>query len=461
MLADDIRAHLHGVASVDDAARIVADEVAALGWGTCTVYVISAGRLRCHAARGYWHVGDGFRLDNGTMAATIQANQPMVFDHHDTGDGTRTELATRRHELCVPILVAAEPVGVIDVESDLPFPHEVVAQLTVAGEVLGTAIHALGGVPQENGWRRLAGCAPEFAAMDSEAEVWASTVALATALTNMHTAVVLGDADGQPTILAAEGPLAHAIASVHDDTLRAVLAWGRDTRTTRTIGEQRGAGFPGHGPLRDLGLQHLIATTLGTDARASEMLVVADDETRPVDPDTVGQLEVLASIAASAAATQRSIADLRALADLDALTGLRHRRLFRSRIDRWAADDTAGAVLVFDIDRFATVNETFGHEAGDQLLIAVARAISSEMRADDALYRVGGDEFVALIDDVDLELATQIAERSREATKRTGASISIGVATVGDGRSLADAYAAADRALAAAKQAGRDAVVTI
>ena len=86
----------------------------------------------------------------------------------------------------------------------------------------------------------------------------------------------------------------------------------------------------------------------------------------------------------------------------DALTGLPNRALVMDRIEQLLVRDrrnrTTGAVLFLDLDDFKNVNDTLGHGAGDRLLIAVANRLSSTLRGVDTIGRMGGDEFVVLID---------------------------------------------------------------
>ncbi|MBJ7331610.1 MAG: EAL domain-containing protein [Solirubrobacteraceae bacterium] len=108
--------------------------------------------------------------------------------------------------------------------------------------------------------------------------------------------------------------------------------------------------------------------------------------------------------------------ELRHNASHDALTGLPNRALISDRIERLLAHDrdegTTGAALFLDLDEFKSVNDTLGHEAGDQLLVAVAARMQDALREADTIGRMGGDEFVILLDGGDGAVAPeQIAER--------------------------------------------------
>ena len=102
----------------------------------------------------------------------------------------------------------------------------------------------------------------------------------------------------------------------------------------------------------------------------------------------------------------------------DALTGLPNRVLFLDRLDQAirraqrATPQAAAAVLFLDLDRFKLVNDSLGHQAGDRLLVAVARRLESAVRPPDTVARLGGDEFTVLLDGVsDAHEASLVAER--------------------------------------------------
>lgn len=166
-------------------------------------------------------------------------------------------------------------------------------------------------------------------------------------------------------------------------------------------------------------------------------------------------------------------AELRHQALHDSLTGLANRVALWDQLTRRleAADRRTPrtAVLFLDLDDFKMVNDTFGHAAGDQLLIEAARRIEAELRADDTGARVGGDEFVVLLADAAtgeeaLAVARRIADRLRVPYEfdahMYATTSSIGVAVAGDELATADAIvAAADTAMYDAKRSGRGACV--
>lgn len=163
----------------------------------------------------------------------------------------------------------------------------------------------------------------------------------------------------------------------------------------------------------------------------------------------------------------RATAELSHRALHDDLTGLLNRPAFwdrlTHRIETGARRGTGFAVLFIDLDEFKRVNDTLGHAAGDQVLVEVARRVSAELRNGDTTARVGGDEFLVLLDEVaDADAALAVARRVAErlgaphevAGREVAVTSSIGVA-VGPGFACGDSLvAAADTAMYAAKRAG-------
>jgi diguanylate cyclase (GGDEF)-like protein len=152
----------------------------------------------------------------------------------------------------------------------------------------------------------------------------------------------------------------------------------------------------------------------------------------------------------------------------DDLTGLANRAAFWDRLaHRLDVADRRGtglAVMFLDLDDFKTVNDTLGHAAGDQLLVDMAGRITGELRSGDTAARVGGDEFLVLLDEVAtgeaaLAVAHRVGDRLRApydfGAHRYTATSSIGVAMVSDALVTSDAIvAAADAAMYDAKRRG-------
>ncbi|MFY1695739.1 putative bifunctional diguanylate cyclase/phosphodiesterase [Solwaraspora sp. WMMA2101] len=152
----------------------------------------------------------------------------------------------------------------------------------------------------------------------------------------------------------------------------------------------------------------------------------------------------------------------------DSLTGLANRVLFHDRVQQAVARAHRGGhtvgVLFIDLDDFKVVNDTLGHQAGDELLVAVANRLAATLGSADTAARLGGDEFAALIDDAvdaaEVEQAAQrvvaaFAEPFRLAGRLVGGAVSVGVATTEDAGGTDDLLRHADLALYVAKGAGK------
>ncbi|HES76138.1 MAG TPA: bifunctional diguanylate cyclase/phosphodiesterase [bacterium] len=114
-------------------------------------------------------------------------------------------------------------------------------------------------------------------------------------------------------------------------------------------------------------------------------------------------------------ALDQSNAKLWREAHIDALTGVFNRRAFDKD---WAElqrceNDAPLALILLDCDFFKSINDSYGHETGDRVLREIARLVSSELRHDEPLYRLGGDEFLIMLRDIHVEQALHIAERCR------------------------------------------------
>jgi len=162
---------------------------------------------------------------------------------------------------------------------------------------------------------------------------------------------------------------------------------------------------------------------------------------------------------------------LKVLASMDALTGLNNRSHFESDavhyIARFQRSGISSAVVIADVDFFKNVNDTFGHEAGDLVLVAVSRLLKSELREVDSLSRWGGEEFVFLMHETGLAEAIAVTERIRRAVEDSSVShhatkirctMSFGVTLLRPNDTLGDAIARADRALYRSKTQGRNRV---
>ena len=152
------------------------------------------------------------------------------------------------------------------------------------------------------------------------------------------------------------------------------------------------------------------------------------------------------------------------LADHDTLTGLPNRRVLSSVLERAFARGQRGvpsALLFIDVDDFKQVNDVYGHQAGDVALTAVARLLETGVRVGDVVARQGGDEFAVLLEAIDMEGATAIAERLVVAVREhfPDLGLSIGVAPLAGAHDTTEVVRRADECMYEAKGAGGNRVV--
>jgi diguanylate cyclase (GGDEF)-like protein len=168
---------------------------------------------------------------------------------------------------------------------------------------------------------------------------------------------------------------------------------------------------------------------------------------------------------------RRANAKLRYASEHDALTGLHNRRYFNENVLMWSRNTSfLGTVILIDLDHFKQVNDTFGHPAGDAVLLAVGKRLSAAMRTSDTLIRWGGEEFLAVLQPMNELEARATAQRLLNTVRREPVpwngdaipcTISIGYANCGvigarTEISLDRAISLVDKALYNAKRRGRD-----
>ena len=226
------------------------------------------------------------------------------------------------------------------------------------------------------------------------------------------------------------------------------------------------SGSPGAGPARRAGLPSGICVPVPRDGAIVGVIEFFCAALRVRDQAITGALAIvggqvgeLLGIVEQRHALLRS---LEALALTDQLTGLPNRRAWEEGLDRELSRATREGhpvcVAVIDLDEFKRYNDEHGHLAGDALLTDTAIAWRGELRGGDLLARYGGEEFAAVIPAWPLDHAVAVVDRLRQATPR-GQTCSAGVACWTRSESAMGLFERADRALYAAKQAGRNRTV--
>jgi diguanylate cyclase (GGDEF)-like protein len=203
-------------------------------------------------------------------------------------------------------------------------------------------------------------------------------------------------------------------------------------------------------------------------------IVMEGESPIPISPTDAKNLRLLGVMAAHALETVWEIEEINRRARTDSLTGLANRQQFEERLTRIVMETNrfggSCTLIVIDIDQFKLVNDTYGHQTGDEVLKRVAHVLQQEVRNVDLCARYGGEEMALLLPQTDLAGGCQLAERLRAAVaerpfviggREIRVTISLGVATYPEGaRDRDELFSAADRAMYAAKRGGRNQVVS-
>jgi chemotaxis family two-component system sensor kinase Cph1 len=180
-----------------------------------------------------------------------------------------------------------------------------------------------------------------------------------------------------------------------------------------------------------------------------------------------GEAVTAASVIAadvSSALARREESRLATLAMLDPLTGLANRRSLTEHLDRRAGSSGEVALLFIDLDNFKAVNDTYGHEAGDAVIIETGRRLVEHTRSDDRVVRLGGDEFVVMCENSSRAEAEKLALRITEAARQPigdqgyAVTASIGIVTMASNSATSEMLEQADAAMYRAKVNGRNGI---
>ena len=210
-----------------------------------------------------------------------------------------------------------------------------------------------------------------------------------------------------------------------------------------------------------LGLKFAAYVPIRVNEAVHGVLVVSSRD-KPITEDLVDRLRGLGALASLALTNALRHREAETNAVMDSLTGLTNRRGFENAVDQLASRHPF-AILALDVDNLKSINDGYGHAAGDALLVAIAGVLASVVRKGETLARIGGDEFVLIISDPSEETGLMVGRRMRQAVADlrlpTGpASVSVGWAA---GAAGDDAYLVLQRAdalLYAAKASERTAL---
>lgn len=460
----DRRALLHALAEAPDvktAGEAVIDALAPIDGLLPSLWLERSGRLRCQAVRGYWQTRDGIPPGRGTIGRTFRLGVPLVV--HDVAASKDYLQAAPEivGEVCVPIRAAGAVIGCLDAETLTTPPDGLKDELAWCAQAYADRLRQLGGPPTPTPAERLAAYAARLAGMTDVRRIEGLVIEAARDITGMESALLVDrDGVGAWRVLAHLGQLAQRLSDAVDprvfDLVESFVTDGTSC-STLVGGEERRHGDPA---LVHAGAAALMAVGVGRPGERSCVLIAADTVRRGEhETDAAQLLELLAAHAASCLRTADAIAELRERAASDPLTGLGHHATFHEALAAARAADTRVAVLLIDVDGFKAINDSKGHQTGDRVLREIAAVLTGTLRRGDELFRIGGDEFAALISVSSPQEAMEAGRRLCDAAAKAGSvTVSIGIALPRDAEADAAVLARADRALYAVKQSGRDGV---
>ncbi|MEA2324299.1 MAG: hypothetical protein QOD81_4149, partial [Solirubrobacteraceae bacterium] len=454
-------------AGVGAACGAVADHLAGDGRFVPSVWLERGGRLRCVAGSGVADRPAAISPDDGVVGRTYAAGRETVVadlaasrtagGHHAQDLGTPDGAVA---EVCVPLRCDDRVVGVLDVRFARPLRAGDLDTLRGCAAELGERIAELGGAPADTpAWRTLRRIA-RLSALDDAGAIARGVLAAAIELTALDSgAVACRRADGSLGVAALAGPLGAALGGLPAGALDAMAASLAEGATSFVAASANDDVRPEFAALRGAGAEAFVAVVMTARDEAVGLALLAGPTPARLSADEAELLGLLAEQGGSCLGTAELVRSLRRRAATDPLTGLGHHATFHEALSG-AHRRPSTAVVVCDLDGFKRLNDCFGHQHGDRVLRGVAAALTSALRRGDRLYRIGGDEFAALLLVSDAAEALEAGTRLRVAVEDAalGVSVSVGIAVPRDGESDAGLLARADRALYRAKAGGHDGV---
>jgi diguanylate cyclase (GGDEF)-like protein len=455
----DVAGSMARATTVGDACQLALDALSDHTDAMSTVVLRMQDHLRCVAASGSWQVFSKFPFGAGIVGRVFASGvtaivTDVIADADYIPFGPPAEV-----EICVPILDDdGQPIGVLNVEFmtlvDVDAWRDV---LEAIAERIGRRIYELAGTPAESRNEKLVRHGLILTTAATENELAAYSLHAARDVTGLSSAVlVLATADGYEVIIDQENPtpLEKRIASVPMDDVIVLVRRSHDYGASYSLGDPAHYHTAGFEALTAIGIRTLIAVPVGAHSPLGGVLLLADERATRPDPETIALIGLLAAQAWSSRERIRMLAHLHERALSDPLTGLRHQGSFGESLAQAAPGHAA--VFAIDIDGFKAINDTYGHQAGDRALVALAQALSTALRSQDELYRIGGDEFAAIVEVQQPDEALGVAERLVVAARAVGHTISVGVAIRRDSELASETLSRADGALYVAKRSGRD-----
>jgi len=461
-IIEDVTVQLRSARSAVDACRVVVDALEHNSDALIATLLHVHDHLRCVAAAGSWQVFSSVPLGSGIVGRVYASGRTTVVTDV-TADPDFIRLGPEvLAEICAPILDrTGQPLGALNLE----WTGEVELEPWVGvaeeiGRLLGARIDELGGPPAETQAEKLLRHSVALSSASTEDAVYRRCAEAGRDISGLSSAVVLVAVPGGVALRATspaprDRVLLQRFADQGAPELGVLLDRARRHGASFSLGSPDELDPRGFEPLVKAGVRSMIAAPVGPMAIGG-VLVAFDDLVTHPEPVRVSLLELLGTQTWTCLERLGALAHAHERASSDPLTGLGHHGPFGERLA--AAIPGRTALLAIDVDQFKRINDTLGHAAGDKALVDLARALESTLRQGDSLYRIGGDEFVAVVEVPSASEAVAVAERLASAARLTGWTISIGVAVQQAGETAETTLSRADQALYSVKRQGRDGV---
>ena len=419
-------------------------------------------------------------VGKGILGGVAASGRPILVDDLDAPKGkvrpANRNLGTNaqmRSILCVPLRASDQIIGVLEIDSDRPgrFTRDDLAVMErIAGAISGAAQQA---GPLELANQLLGRRVHELMLLEDTARTLSGSLEMAVVVPSVVTSAVRGLAvpyaallqvNGRFTVLASSCS-GEIDATEHHVELRSVPRFALAARQAEPQQWELIPGDAGQAELErfgaNLGLTAALAVPVSAGDDFSGVLVAGSTAASGFDPAEVRLLQGIGHLAGLAIGNAQSYRRLRESAVTDALTGLLNRQEFDRRLGE--PHRRPFAVMLVDVDHLKMINDSFGHEAGDAVLRAIAECMRNLTGPGDAVARTGGDEFSVLVEGIDAEAAVALGEQMRRSLHGVAvpfglARVSIGVACGAAGERAWTVRDQADEALDRAKQGGRDRV---
>jgi len=456
LVLDTVREARESLEAADDATAVaqqLVTELVRIG-DVAAVYFERDGLLRCIAEQGQAEVLDGIPVRAGLLGRAFRADG-IVRGEDEHGAGSRVAQAIRVDDRAVGVatVVNANANG-ISVEQE--------SHLGELVRLAGSRIGQVGSPRAETAMHLLARATHELALLTDVHQVEIAVARLAGLVGAMSSALFALPGTTGLDIKSLQGPLAPELRQLSPSTLRDLLDHVGLASSCIVSGSRPGVRDE-LAKLFEAGASSIVALPVRSTERGVGLLLLADHAPIALGLDCREALELLASELGRALDMVMLVDDLRTRATVDTLTGLGNLGAFQEALSTVGARRRGGWALVMaDVDGLKQVNDTHGHLTGDFALRSLATVLHDVLRSEDRMFRIGGDEFAALLQDVDADGAAEIGRRMCEAAASVmsdfGAGLSVGIAIPEQGETPVEFIDRADKMLYEVKRQQRGTV---